>query len=873
MSAPRKKLSGAQYRKRAKERAELEKQIAAKKKKELQQIYAPSDPLASSNDTEILEDVNMFCSLIYQDEDSSSISKHPSQQSIDLREQSSSLTTTEELEDVKLGYKESPHIDGQKENENLDTLDLSDPSNWPLTEKMTDEQRSFISSQVVLLAEKYPEILDFSSTERYGRHLTSFMWYRTMANNEKIKRSWLIYSKTKNAIFCAPCKIYHQKISAAAASALCTTGFINWKHALDRLAEHEASQVHRECMIKWKIQVHQIKSCQGIHHDIERLIHMEKVKWRQILRIVIDAVLYLSTNCLSIHGPDEIPSQITENPLPSQGNFLNLFFLLAKHNLTLKYQLDHLKNGQVYLSKTIQNEIIDIMANTVQNSILKDIKEAKYYTIMLDCTPDDLDVSHTEQISEVIRYVKKSSNVCEIKESFIDFIEIGGKTIEYIVQQIVEKLTLSGLDIGQCRGLSYDNSSNMSPTYKGVHAKIKEMSELVEFVPCLAHSLNLVGMNAVSSCPETVSLFGIVQKIFNFFVGYPTRWDIMKKCTKTNLKGNSQTRWPAKYEAVQALLNNLPEVVKTLEQIEEISSNALSKYEAGHLVCSVKNFQFIIMLTIWANILREINRVNIEIQKEDIIFERSVTLMDGLTKTLQKLRENPIEYWIGEAKIIAEKIEVDPILINKGILNCIKEFDELREDESQTPQTIQLFSKAINIIFDRIISKMKTRSDSASRLNSNFVFLNGFEILNMSTKELQKKASDLTQKYERDLNAFEFRQELAVFKEQAPFLFGDLKKASAFYILQQIYRHDLQDAFPNICIALRMYSTLPTTSASCERNLSKLKLIKNYLRSSMSRERLSSLAILAIENQSAHQINYDEAIDLFVDQKVRSVKF
>lgn len=131
-------------------------------------------------------------------------------------------------------------------------------------------------------------------------------------------------------------------------------------------------------------------------------------------------------------------------------------------------------------------------------------------------------------------------------------------------------------------------------------------------------------------------------------------------------------------------------------------------------------------------------------------------------------------------------------------------------------------------------------------LNLNFAFLNGTNILKMSNEELQKYGADLARKYELDLSAVEFCQELHVFKAQAPVLFGDIEKANSFYLLQQIYAHDLQDAFPNICIALRIYSTLSTRSASCERSFSKLTLIKNYLRSSMSQERLSGLEILAI---------------------------
>lgn len=43
-------------------------------------------------------------------------------------------------------------------------------------------------------------------------------------------------------------------------------------------------------------------------------------------------------------------------------------------------------------------------------------------------------------------------------------------------------------------------------------------------------------------------------------------------------------------------------------------------------------------------------------------------------------------------------------------------------------------------------------------------------------------------------------------------------------------------AFPNLAIALRIMLTIPFTSAGAERSFSKLKLIKTYLRSTMSQE-------------------------------------
>ena len=53
------------------------------------------------------------------------------------------------------------------------------------------------------------------------------------------------------------------------------------------------------------------------------------------------------------------------------------------------------------------------------------------------------------------------------------------------------------------------------------------------------------------------------------------------------------------------------------------------------------------------------------------------------------------------------------------------------------------------------------------------------------------------------------------------------------------------------------------TVASAERSFSKLKLLKNYLRSSMSQERLNGLAILCIEKNILKRIDFETVIHDF----------
>jgi len=59
----------------------------------------------------------------------------------------------------------------------------------------------------------------------------------------------------------------------------------------------------------------------------------------------------------------------------------------------------------------------------------------------------------------------------------------------------------------------------------------------------------------------------------------------------------------------------------------------------------------------------------------------------------------------------------------------------------------------------------------------------------------------------------------------------------------------LQASMPELVTACVLFMTLPVTVATAERSFSKLKIIKTYLRSTMSQERLDGLAIISIEQR------------------------
>jgi hypothetical protein len=100
--------------------------------------------------------------------------------------------------------------------------------------------------------------------------------------------------------------------------------------------------------------------------------------------------------------------------------------------------------------KDIQNQLIQIISEAVREEILENLKHAKYYSIILDCTPD---ISKVEQMPVVVRFVQiKDGEELRIQEHFLDFLPAEQTSGEELTKATLQELRKYNIPLENMRG-------------------------------------------------------------------------------------------------------------------------------------------------------------------------------------------------------------------------------------------------------------------------------------------------------------------------------------------------------------------------------------------------------------------------------------
>ncbi|KAL3842057.1 hypothetical protein ACJMK2_020122 [Sinanodonta woodiana] len=273
---------------------------------------------------------------------------------------------------------------------------------------------------------------------------------------------------------------------------------------------------------------------------------------QQILKRLIVLVRVFGMQNLSFRGTHE-KLNTSDNR-----NYLKFVEFLALFDPLMDEHLRKIRDNETrvhYLGKDIQNELIQLLSNAIKQEIIASARDAKYFSIILDCTPDA---------------ENEIAAAASVKEHFLGFVPLKKTTGADMTETILWKLEEMSLSIKNLRGQGYDNGSNMKGKVNGVQQRILEVNTRALVVPCCAHTLNLAVNDAVKCCLEATAFLDLVQRVYVFFSASTRRWEVLNRhVSNLTVKPLSETRRESRIDALKPLRYQLGDIYDALAEIAD----------------------------------------------------------------------------------------------------------------------------------------------------------------------------------------------------------------------------------------------------------------------------------------------------------------
>ncbi|CAM4849388.1 unnamed protein product, partial [Rotaria magnacalcarata] len=469
-----------------------------------------------------------------------------------------------------------------------------------------------------------------------------------------------------------------------------------------------------------------------------------------------------------------------------------------------------------YLSRDIINEICEIISLTIVRELVKEIKSRRFYSIICDETTDSTDV--------------------------IGLYQLNSQYAEHITQVILDILIRCDLDIKFCRGQGYDGAATMSGHLSGVSARIKSLNPKAYFVHCNAHSLDLALQDLTCESPSVASALNITKDIVNFMKKSPKRLHLLDSLTELNkyskLKPLCPTRWTVRSASMNSLIINYDLVETSLSHlifspIEEIS-------------CSLQRIQ---------NCLQDV-----------------LCAIKALIGYLQRIK--CIEYFKTFYELVLKEAE---LLTEEPELPRVRKPPQRFVDTIRAPVVYQhvfdMYQEQYFNTIDKVLIGLDLRFQQ-----SVFPLLCKVEkfilaVANGTQEEADNLNIDnIAEFLTDDIDIHRLQREINMIPDYFSVInlennFG-IKKITKIQTICDLLNVQYvgKSMFCEYTTLIRLYLTVPVTTATAERSFSAMNRIKTYLRSSMTQQRLNHVIIPHIHKERLDELDLNSICSTFISR-------
>ncbi|XP_060879055.1 uncharacterized protein LOC132951270 [Metopolophium dirhodum] len=464
-----------------------------------------------------------------------------------------------------------------------------------------------------------------------------------------------------------------------------------------------------------------------------------------------------------------------------------------------------------------------MLSNEVQRLIINDVKEAPFYSVMADTTPD---ISHKDCLAICVRYPRNGEAV----ERLLEVAEGKDKTGLGTGTEIIDILTKNSLCTNNLAFQSYDYASNMSGSINGAQANVsKIVGHNVIYIPCQAHRINTFIEHGSSNkrysilCKEMSDLDNVLQ-----------------------LRNLSKTTWTARAESIKAVWCSFEAICDSLHYISshQDAYDRMTRTKA-HETLETKHLSLVDAATLIDTTIKILEEINLDTNSMNNLIDSAI----AFSTTLGINPENDFK--------IHHRHKKPPTWLDKNSKTQV-EFNMhtfyRKEFKCVLSTFINLSKDNLKKCIDVILPLYKLFSVPFKKEDISIENVKNALLLFPPNSSLAKC---------KDAEAVQAELEILRSLEIKP----DLTTANIFEKCEEI-KHILPLAKTVCDLAL----TAPVSVATNERTFSKLKLIKTHLRSTISDSRLNSLMILSIEKDVVDKLNLSNIVNNWASLKNRRIQ-
>uniref|UniRef100_A0A2S2P349 Repressor of the inhibitor of the protein kinase n=1 Tax=Schizaphis graminum TaxID=13262 RepID=A0A2S2P349_SCHGA len=562
------------------------------------------------------------------------------------------------------------------------------------------------------------------------------------------KYKWLVYSKSKNGLFCKFCVFFSNKggkDNNVELKKLVNEPLNKYAKLLGKdgdLEKHSLNLYHLNALTSATDFLNCYKNPQKEIINIVNTSRMKQViENKERLKPIIESIIFLGRQNIAFRGHNDSGNLFGENadkeieesnsPVTNSGNFRALLkYRILSGDTILEKHLKSKTSKATYISPKIQNDIIECCKNYITEKIINEVNESKFYSIIFDETTD---ISHISQMSLVLRYVH--NNI--VKENFVAFIDchsywyskntsasieeselneddnitkndtlepkLTGDILGEIVIKILQHLNLNPLN---CIGIGTDGCSVMTSTLKGAVQKIQSYALNAFHSPCSNHALNL-SISRSSSIQAIRNGIGLMKEVIAFFNLSSKRNYVLKTILngKQRLKSLCETRWVDRHDSILIFKSSLNYIVEALTKISDWNEQDSSS-KAKTLLTAVCSCEFIISLHSLSSLLCVTASASKLLQSANSDISQAADIITDILSNLENKRKNCNE----EFKSLYRDAEIQMTELDIELKKPRIASKQISRSNYQTTSIENYYKLSIYIpLLDNIITDLKSR--------------------------------------------------------------------------------------------------------------------------------------------------------------------